>query len=173
MKTMRYRLLLPVLGALLALPVVITGCSDDEGTTNPPAEFTATDADFASYASWTRVAGPIIGPDPSGLEGNAHLGNDSTKKREVFVNNASATRGSNNQWPNGTIFAKRISDTSGTPLFTIAMAKRGGSFNAKHKGWEWFLINPTTGAIQQRGDSLVGGCNGCHEFATNDYVFSK
>lgn len=172
---MRNRFAPLALGLLLASPLLIIGCSDDDATTNPPAEFIAADADFSGYTAWTKVAGPIIGPDPAMKEGGAHLGNDSSRMREIFVNNGSAVRGSNGQFPNGTIFAKRISDTSGTPLFTIAMAKRGGSFNSRHQGWEWFTLNPTTGAVAQRGDSLVGGCNGCHEVAGagKDYVFSR
>lgn len=170
---MQYHLFLPALGFLLVFPLASTGCSDDEGTTSPPTEFVAADTSFAGFTRWARVAGPIIGPDPAGLEGNAHSGSQLDRQREVFLNHASATRGSNGQWPIGTIFAKQISDTSGNAVYSIAMAKRGGSFNAKHQGWEWFMIDNSTGAILQRGDSLVGGCNGCHEFSTKDYVFSK
>jgi len=172
---MQPRIALPLFGIVLATSLFTTGCAEDDATTNPPAEFIAANTDFAGYSGWTRIAGPIIGPDPGGMEGNAHLGDSLNRQREVFMNNATATRGANGQFPNGTIFAKRISDTSGNPLFTIAMAKRGGSFNGKHKGWEWFVINQTTGAIQQRGDSLAGGCNGCHEFAgaSKDYVFTR
>jgi hypothetical protein len=55
------------------------------------------------------------------------------------------------------------------------MAKRGGTFNSQHKGWEWFVIDPASGTIASRADTLMGGlCNSCHVVnADEDYVFTR
>ncbi len=159
---------------LIAGTASFTACADDDGATNPPAEFIAGDADFAGYAGWTKVSGPISDPDPGGLlNGGAHEGTNPVMSRAIYVSNGSASR-SNGQFANGTIFLKTMSDSSGRVLGIAAMAKRGGSFNASNKGWEWFLVN-ADGTIASRSDTLMGGiCNTCHVASTlGDFVFTR
>ena len=163
------------IGGALCCIVLCASCADEVATTNPPAEFVASNADFAGYASWTKVAGPLSGPDPAGLlSGGAHEGSNPIVSRTVYVNNGGAVRG-NGQFPNGTIFVKTLTDSAGNVPMITAMAKRGGSFNTSHKGWEWFLLDPATGSVTARSDTLMGGmCNGCHTASSlGDYVFTK
>lgn len=151
------------------MTVVLIGCSDDN-TTNPPAEFIATDADFANWMSWTKVA-EKSGPDPA--LGQAHSGNDTNVTRYIY-NKGNPLKGSNGQYPNGTLVVKETKDKDGNVMMITAMAKRGGTFNQNHNGWEWFVLE--NNSIKDRGADLMGGmCNGCHSAVktTKDYVFSK
>lgn len=153
----------------------LISCGDDE-TTDPNAnQFVATDASFANYSTWTKVDGPIKGRDPAGAIGTAHAADDTTVVRNIYINNATATRGANGEFANGTVLVKDLRKADGTLLMITAMAKRGGDFNKSHKGWEWFLLDPASGKIASRADTLMGGmCNGCHAgAASKDYVFTK
>lgn len=168
-----------LLGLMIAIAAgsALSSCSKDE-TTNPPenTEFIAQDADFSNFTAWTKVVGPLNGPDPAGLlSTGAHSGDDSSISRTVFINNASATRGSNGEFPNGTILVKELKMADGTIPMITAMAKRGGEFNKTYKGWEWFMLDPATNKVMTRADTLMGGtCNGCHNSnADKDLVFTK
>lgn len=158
--------------ALLCLIVFFYSCSSDN-TTNPQAEFIASDSDFSNWMSWTMVA-EKSGPDPA--LGEAHSGNDSSVKRKIYIKQPNAQKGSNGQYPNGTIVVKQTVDKDGTEIMVVGMAKRGGSsFNTDNNGWEWFVLN-SNGTIKDRGDKLMNNmCNMCHSAVktSKDYVFSK
>jgi hypothetical protein len=157
--------------------IFIAACSSNDTTTNPTStEFVAKDADFAGFTSWTQTITPRMGPDPAGLlNGGAHSGNDTSLTRTIFINNASAARDANGQFPNGTILVKQLKMRDGTVPVITAMVKRGGEFNKNNKGWEWMLIDPASGKISMRSDTLLSGlCNGCHSAnADKDYVFTR
>lgn len=158
--------------ALLCLMGFLYACSSDTST-NPPTEFIASDSDFSNWMSWTMVA-EKSGPDPA--LGEAHSGNDNTVKRKIYIKQSNAQKGSNGQYPNGTIVVKQTLAQNGTEIMVVGMAKRGGSsFNKDHNGWEWFVLN-SNGSIKDRGDKLMNNmCNTCHSSvkSSKDYVFSK
>lgn len=114
------------------------------------------------------------GPDPA--LGDAHSGNDSSVKRKIYIKQSNAQKGSNGQYPNGTIVVKQTVDKDGKEMMVVGMAKRGGSsFNTDNNGWEWFVLN-SNGTIKDRGDKLMNNmCNMCHSQVktTKDYIFSK
>jgi len=98
---------------------------------------------------------------------------DSTITRTIYINN-NASRGSDGQFPVGTILVKAHTK-AGAMIGGTAMAKRGGDFNPGAKGWEWFVLN-SSGGIMVRGGAEVmdGACNNCHGGAsTTDYVFTR
>ena len=162
------------LASILALSFVIVACSDDDdNTVNPPSEFVAEASDFASFKSWNQPAGPHVGPDPAEI-GQAHGATDTTLTRFIYLNEASATRGANNQFPQGTIFVKQTVREDGSVVATTGMAKRGADFNDAHNGWEWFLLNPD-GTIAQRGATIdAAPCGSCHSAnADKDFVWAK
>ncbi len=153
----------------IIISAAMISCSE-ENTNEPEQEFAATDSDFLGWTSWTKVA-EKSGPDPA--LGEAHSGNDATVKRIIYIKD-NAARGSNGQYPVGTRVVKETRDKDGNIMMITAMAKRGGSFNSAHNGWEWFVIE--NNRISARGENLMDGmCNGCHSGAksTGDYVFSK
>lgn len=145
--------------------VLITACSEDP-VVAPPEEFIATQADFAGFTSWTQTEEPRVGLDPMAiLAGGAHDATDSTAKRWMYLKQAGAVRGSNGQFPIGTILMKQSKSENGDVRMTLAMAKRGNGFNSAGKDWEWFVLNPD-GSIMDRGAGLMGGmCNACHSGA--------
>jgi cytochrome c1 len=162
------------LASVLALSLVIVACSDDDdNTVTPPTEFVAAASDFTGFKSWDQPSGPHVGPDPAEI-GQAHGALDSTLTRYIYLNNASAERGSNNQFPQGTIFVKQTVKMDGSVVATTGMAKRGAGFNATHNGWEWFLLNED-GTIAQRGAEIAAApCGSCHSAnADEDFVWAK
>ncbi|MFO0656653.1 MAG: cytochrome P460 family protein [Polyangia bacterium] len=112
------------------------------------------------------------GPSASVL-GQAHSATDATITRSMYINN-NANRGSDGQFPIGTIPVKAHTK-GGAMIGGTAMAKRGGDFNPGAKGWEWFVLS-ASGTIMVRGgaDVMGGICNGCHTAAQNtDFVFTR
>ncbi len=158
--------------AYVLVTILAVGCSS---TSEPEAqEFVATASSFANFTSWSAVGDPLTGPDPAGLLGEAHDGNMSDVVRRIYVSSAAATRGSNGQYPIGTMFVKDTRGTDGSQRMITAMAKRGNSFNGNGRDWEWFVLN-ADGTIVDRGAGLMGNmCNACHSGATaKDFVFVK
>lgn len=161
---------------IVAVSLVAGGCSDEPASSNTtPQEFVATAAAFGGYNTWQQTVAPLRGPDPAGMLGGAHEGNDSSMTRSIVINPATAQRGSNGEFPVGTVLVKELRMTDGTVPMITAMAKRGGEFNRSGNGWEWFLVSPGDGSILARGDTLMGGmCQGCHSAkASQDYVFTR
>lgn len=153
----------------IVIGAIMTSCSDSNSS-NIADEFIAGNSDFANWTSWTKVD-EKQGPDPA--LGEAHSGNDSTVKRIIYIKD-NAQRGSSGQFPVGTRVVKETRDKDGNLMMITAMAKRGGTFNQSHNGWEWFVLEDN--AIKDRGADLMGGmCSGCHSAvkSTKDYVFSK
>lgn len=153
---------------LMATAVVFTSCKKDDDD-DPPAEFVADNESFADYDAWTYVterqgASPSLGP--------AHQGNNADAVRKIWENNSN-TRSDNSNYPVGTMFFKETKDGDGNVIELTAMAKRGNDFDPDHNDWEWFMLDPATGEIAQRG-LFDGMCNGCHmAVADKDYVFTK
>jgi hypothetical protein len=168
------RLPLYTIASCLLLSLAVAACSDDEdNTVTPPQQFDAQAADFAGFKSWTQPAGPHRGPDPAEI-GQAHGAPDSTLQRFIYLNNGSAERGSNGQFPQGTIFVKQTVKEDGSVVATTGMAKRGGNFNTAQNGWEWFLLNED-GTIAQRGAEIAAApCGACHsQNANQDFQWSR
>jgi len=131
-----------------------------------PPPFVATQSDFAGFAAWESFDGGSQAMDGLNVVG----------QRTLYLNRR-PPHGSI-QFPTGTMVVKT---TAGAP--TLAMAKRGGDFNATGAlGWEWFqLASATDGDVQivWRGEgapvmftySTGGTCNSCHFSAYfNDFV---
>lgn len=138
------------------------------------AEFVAQEADFVGFTSWTKAAGPIsgVGPNPSSI-GPAHDSGDANISRTIYIKD-NAARGSDGQFPVGTILIKAHSK-GGAMVGGTAMVKRGNSFNPSVKDWEWFVLT-ASGSIMVRGGAEVmnGACNSCHTVASSkDYVFTR
>lgn len=150
-------------GALFTLAV---GCGS--------GEFVAQESDLAGFTGWTKVTGPISGVGPNAAAiGPAHDSGDATISRTIYIN-SNASRGSDGQFPVGTVLVKGHAK-AGAMIGGTAMAKRGGSFNASAKGWEWFVLT-ASGSVMARGGAEVmdGACNGCHNAAaTKDLVFTR
>ncbi len=149
-------------------------CSDDDDDSDP--EFIASSSDFADFRTWTAVFSHQ-GPDPA--LGAAHLGNDETVTRNVFVKD-NASRASDGEFPVGTIFVKDTRDESGATMEVTAMVKRGKDFNPDNNDWEWFMLTAdgdiaeNNGTVLRGADLLDGACGSCHsQAATDDYIFSK
>lgn len=159
--------------AVIICAGTLVSCSS---TTSPaPAEFIATEASFAGFASWEQTTAPRVGLDPTSLlAGGAHDGTDTTVTRYMYINKTGATRGSGGQFDNGVILVKETKNADGTTKGIIGMAKRGNDFNKDNGNWEWFMIG-TDGKILDRSATLMGGmCNACHAGAkSTDYVFTR
>lgn len=158
----------------LAVAILASSCSDN--STDPtPQEFVADSADFVGYSSWEQTTEPIVGVDPAGiLIGGAHGATDSNLVRSVFISPRGAKRGTNGEFPNGTLLLKELKDKDGNIMMLTSMAKRGGSFDPTGKNWEYFMMDGK-GSIQGRGAGLMDGmCKGCHAgAASTDYVFTR
>lgn len=167
----------PVLAVALlcAGAVILSACSDDTSTNTPASEFIVKDADVATFDSWSQTTAPRTGPDPAGKLFGAHEEADTNLTRYIRISSAGAARGTNGQFPMGTIVVKEIKAKNGTVKAITGMAKRGGEFSKANNGWEYFRIDPSTRKISERGDSLTsGGCLGCHSAAKDqDYLFTK
>ncbi len=144
------------------------GCHDNAGLSSDgddyvfahPLEVAAAASDFADYATWTQIA------DVSGanaLLGMAHKADDPTAQRRIYsrspLGNPDAALGG---YPKGTMLVKEITQGGAVTEIT-AMVKRGGAFNPDNGNWEWFMLDPATLDIMDRGaDLMMGMCNGCH-----------
>jgi mono/diheme cytochrome c family protein len=137
-----------------------------------PAEYAASEADFADYRTW-----PVTGEasEPHEVLGPAHKGEAGLRrvyKKPLLANPDTETQG----YPTGTIIVKEV-EQEGDITEITAMVKRGGDFNPEHGAWEWFMLDPSDLSIMGRGANLMDGmCNGCHASATEpkygkDYVF--
>lgn len=161
----------------------LAGCLDhDVGGTGD--EYVAMQSDFADYASWTR------------FDIEAETSSPGEGPRTVYISELPAA--SSASFPVGTRIVK-VAETDPDPAawLMVAMAKRGGNYNADGAvGWEWFDIDPSstgTPLIEWRGpvppegsgyecalgdsdtgqDAAIGDCNTCHAAAwQNDYVMS-
>ncbi len=147
---------------IAALGLVAHGC----GEPSPPV-FIAMDRDFADFMRWRRVdlgAISIAGHPPG--------------SRLAFVNQRVAP--TTDRYPVGSIIVKAITGSSPDPntWAVIAMAKRGGDFNAEGaRDWEFFTlrVEGSTVSIVNRGLAPTSdgdgdpygvtnglGCNACH-----------
>lgn len=139
-----------------------------------PSDLLVEADDFADYASWTRI-GTAQGPNP--FLGPAHHGDDPDAQRVTYRSPAlgrpdEAAHG----YPIGTRLVKAVIK-DGAPVEVTAMVKRGWDFAPEQESWEWFILDPATGAVADRGPNLMDGmCTRCHELAEDpangvDYVF--
>jgi len=150
-----------------ASTLVFTSCKKDND--DPPAEFIADAGSFANYNAWNFITSEQ-GASPS--LGQAHQGNNEDAVRKVFQKDNNL-RSDNGQYPVGTIFFKETKDGDGNVIEMTGMAKRGNDYDADHNNWEWFMLDPATGDIANRG-LFEGMCYGCHTSAlATDYVFTK
>lgn len=141
-----------------------------------PTEYAADDTDFDDYTAWSRI-GETIGSD-NPLLGSGHKGDNPDAVRRVYKKQLMANPDTDKQgYPIGTIIVKEVEEDAEVTEIT-AMVKRGGDFNEDHGTWEWFMLDPSTGAVMDQGADLMGGmCNTCHEIASDnpdngkDYVF--
>lgn len=139
------------------------------------SEYVANDADFANYTKWTLVD-RVSGPSES-LQ-TAHLANDPNATRSIYIKD-NADRTDDGKFPVGTTLVKHYTNKDGKLLGGVGMVKRGAGFNKEFGGWEWFVLDVSTGKIainasgaQSRG--AIAGCNQCHaKTADNDYVFTR
>jgi hypothetical protein len=141
----------------------------------PPAMPTtgiAVASDFEGYEQWPSFELGVADAGSS-ADGGVH---DFGFRRRVFINRPTAER----PFPVGTLIVKE------EPFDTLAMAKRGGTYNAKGAvGWEWLELKRTAAgalAIKWRGLGPPVGeeykasgttCNDCHgAHAENDSALS-
>ncbi|MDX2188250.1 MAG: hypothetical protein SFY32_00175 [Bacteroidota bacterium] len=131
-------------------------------TTTAVTEYIAKDTSFLNYKSWKVV---LVQDSALSSDGRAH----SNAPRITWIKQSTAVRGSNGQYPLGTVLVKSVSGGYGI----VAMAKRNGDFNKSNNGWEWFKLNEE-GKISIKYIS-PGGCDDCHKkVAVNqDYVFTR
>lgn len=167
------------------------------GCGSPPpsdaGQFVPLQKDFAQFRSWTRFD-LGLGIDPARADGGGAIVADGGSAdaavhvglpRVIYLNMVPPS--GSTSFPVGTILVKTTGDGTATPGETFAMAKRGGSYNAKGAaGWEWFELADATdgtplilwrGIVPPAGEGyagIVGGvCNECHAaFAPNDFVGS-
>lgn len=164
---MKSKLSFPMM-LFIAMAVFFTACKDDDDD-EPAAEFVADAASFENYDAWTFIT-EEQGASPS--LGQAHQGNNEDAVRRVFEN-PDNTRSENGEFPVGTIFLKETRDGDGNVIELTAMAKRGNDYDPDHNNWEYFMLDPATGDIANRG-LFEGMCWGCHQSASGtDYVFTK
>lgn len=134
------------------------------GPAPEPTTFIALERDFADYARWESTTFEV-----TALEGTEE--GHGASVRRVFLS-ARPPAGAE-RWPVGTMLVKEL------PEVTLAMAKRGGDFNAAGAvGWEWFgLARDANGTvrIKWRGlgaplgneyGSSSATCNNCHASAS-------
>ncbi|MEQ9188743.1 MAG: hypothetical protein RLP15_13495 [Cryomorphaceae bacterium] len=134
-------------------------------------EFVADDATFSNWSSWEQTA-QLQGADPS--LGGAHAGNDSNSVRTIYFEESQSAV--NGVYPLGTVVLKQTVLGDGSVQIT-GMVKRGNGYDAGGNDWEYFMLN-SDGTIADngamRGSDLMGGmCQGCHQYAATDYVFTK
>ena len=140
-----------------------------------PSDFEARDGDFAGYSGWA-LAAKTSGSSP--LLGMAHDAKNPDVTRFIYVKD-DAKRKSNGQFPVGTILVKQSQIKDGSLVgVATAMVKRAKGFNSEAGDWEWFMLEPKSGAIiknaqgeAQRGK--IGFCIACHTDASEtDYSFT-
>ena len=133
------------------------------------AEVVATDETFAGYRDWDVIDVLDSRADLLGERAHGVAQENSTRtvyKKQLYANPDTEAQG----YPIGTVLVKEARDQNGDTIDVTAMVKRGGGFSPLFGDWEWFLLEPGTGAIlvdesgeQRRGAQLNnGGCVGCH-----------
>ncbi len=167
---------------LLLTTATIQSCKNETSTPTPtpttPSEFIADDNTFAGFETWTLTASKS-GVDPAMLK-TAHAGDDPTSVRNIYFGNSAVTR-ENGEFPVGTVVSKKTTwQGNGGGSMITAMAKRGNSFDAGGKNWEYFVLNADgsilvdNGTVMRGADLMNGACKGCHAaVADNDYIFTK
>lgn len=152
------------------------GISDLSGGTDyafaHPVEFVAVSASFANHETWNLLAEtdadhPFINPAHQSENGNAQR---RVYRKQLLANPADGG------YPTGTLIVKEV-EMDGAIVEITGMAKRGAGFNSANGDWEWFMLDPATQAVLDRGANLMNGmCNGCHANAAGafgkDHVFA-
>lgn len=180
------RWLMVVLSGVLCLLFTVS-CGDDDDSdsdseTEDAGEFIAALGDFTDFEGSFEPIDYTIGGFHQFLS-SAHMADMDSYSRISWINSVGAGA-SGETYPVGTIViketmtwdngAKKYADEGGL----LGMVKRGGTFNADHHNWEWFVLKPDLSEIAARGgnDVMDGACNSCHANATGtagkDYVFS-
>jgi hypothetical protein len=196
------------LAAVIAtgLGFLALSCGEPTESASPDDVFVAFAEDFRGYHSWqsfdvsktARAVPPEESPDAgqadasAGLEaadgGEAEAGIEAIHVGKQVIEYVKELPASGNDaFPVGTLIVKESTDP-GTEPRIFAMAKRGGSYNKRAPGWEWFElegigddrdgvkiiwrgVGPPKG--ETYGGDPNGGCNGCHGACTrNDSVCS-
>lgn len=135
--------------------LLVSGCG---GEVTSSANRIALAADFQDYETWEFIALPAV---DGGTEHSAQA-------RTVFINKR--PHAGSTEFPVGTLIVKEM------PFSTLAMSKRGGTYNANGaKGWEWFnLERHASDAVvivwrglgpplgEAYGESSAS-CNDCHK----------
>jgi Cytochrome P460 len=164
MKSTQMLLLIVALGALGVACVPQSG-----------AEYIAQDDDFANYTKWTLV--DKVSGNSDQLKG-AHVSDQPDTTRTIFIK-GNADRTDNGRFPVGTTLVKHYTDKSNKLLGATAMVKRGNGFNKEGGGWEWFVLDVSSGKIANNpaGAPIRGAiamCNQCHvKTEENDFVFTR
>jgi hypothetical protein len=143
----------------LVLSMTVLACGPPMRTPTPGISVAA---DFEGYETWASFE--LAPVDGVVSDGGVH---DVGFRRRVFINQLPSGR--ERPFPIGTLIVKE------EPFDTLAMAKRGGTYNTKGAlGWEWLELKRTsTGAlgIKWRGlgppvgeeyKSSDATCNDCH-----------
>lgn len=154
--------------ALLGLSVWVLVVSCGPGGSTGGNSFIAMDRDFSGYTTWEHFT----------VDGGAVDTVHTAGARTVYVSERPVAGAES--FPQGTIIVKELE------FQTLAMVKRGGSYNASGApGWEWFELRSDPGgavSIVWRGLGPPAGehygqagqtCNGCHGAnRANDSVLS-
>ncbi|HKU43324.1 MAG TPA: hypothetical protein VJR89_34420 [Polyangiales bacterium] len=171
-----------------ALVLLLAGCLDHELAPDAEGEpgssgssiFIAQQRDFADFEDWM----------PFEIEVEAE---HTSVKGKITEYLSQMPAPNSDRFPVGTMIAKTVETDAGVAPEIHAMAKRGGSFNAKGaQGWEFFELKKDkdgTPVIVWRGAKPPDGeryknlldpnatrmevdCNGCHADTANDAVLS-
>lgn len=159
-------LLLPL--ALVALFALMTGCSDDGGSTDP-----GDTTEYDGYGDWEQVEYTNA---PSAFLGGAHAGNDGEYTRRIHANAEALSRGGRADYPEGSALVKETFtfDGMGERVWAaegalLGMLKREAGYDTDGGDWEYAMLDPANGEILDSGADLMGGmCKGCHTNATGD-----
>ncbi len=145
---------------------LVLACGGEMQT--PASSAIAVASDFDGYEAWESVALP-------GADGGSF---HDSGARTVFINRRPPAGSA--EFPPGTLIVKQ------QDFDTLAMSKRGGTYNAKGAlGWEWLdLVRSTSDkvVIKWRGlgppageeyKKSLGTCNDCHQARVdNDSVLT-
>jgi hypothetical protein len=160
----------------LLIPLLVACGQSDGSQPGGTDTFIPLQRDFANYRQWRTFDLGVAAADSVHPEG----------RRVVYLNQAPPM--GSTAFPAGTILVKTVTPSDGSATSIFAMAKRGGTYNARGAvGWEWFELHDGsdgTALIVWRGitppsgegyGNVVGGaCNTCHGLhQDNDYVASS
>ncbi len=162
------------IGFVLIAIISINGCRKKEKEHHAEAEF------FIGYEQW-QVLDYNIFQNP--LLSDIHAEQGREYARRVYMKpGGKLVRG---KYPNGTYFViETFTWENDEKIFQktygrLAMVKKGGDYNPKANGWEWFFLESDVvmGGITRGGEFIAEGtCNSCHSLAKdtegNDLVFS-